>query len=757
MLLAQAFRGEREEPLARHGRRRHGRDDVRGPLPGQRAGARHRADTVGYPARFRCRIVEGQRHLEAIPGRGKAGRVRLHDQFRRDFALCFGRAGRRGRPGDRRHAHFAGEFRQLERRPPGPVRQRDPRIPEGERLEPPRGHGTHPAQHFRAKPAAGLHAGVPDFAGDRQDLIEQIVERQLRFAQFPEPPGRIRRLPVRQKVDALVHERNRRDQPRRRSGCGRDVHHDLAFARWRHTDGRRHPDRQFVFRRPHGERHLAVGARRQMPHVRLHALHHRKRDMHVRRPGGFRPRQNDFACRVREFQNLDMEHFLALDRQESPPRKGCADRQARHVSRTVVRLVRRERHLGRTSQRRADGLIPPIAEVESAAEGDVRLPVGYRQRIVGAIHDRERQIRRALRIRLERKFRDFCRHARRFPFPRPGRVHLVGVHRIHAADAGGKLAHPRKRLPVRPDADDGDPRLSRHGFFQPGRKRRAYIIRIIVEKFRRARRRRASTILENGSLHRHAHAGLGETQRRPKRRPESVLALFVEDGRPQAAETRLETPVLVPERVRLPSRRRERGVFENEGAFRLQTPRRTAEQVLGGDGKGEVRQLRTLRQGGPDPDLRRRELLHLDRLCAQLASVLPRRAHDNPPLSARLVGGNRELVARKRPLRVRQARFRREKATFRTHEREFDRERTRRPALSVAEQGLREDRLVMPVNAALRPHERGTFRRREIVRERALLRRFVHLHRVAERQERTIRPVLFGNDDRERLAFRRKR
>ena len=430
-------------------------------------------------------------------------------------------------------------------------------------------------------------------------------------------------------------------------------------------------------------------------------------------------------------------------------------KQARDLAHAIERLVRTHRNSRGPAERRAHGLVAPAAQVECPRERNAARLVLDREDIFAAFSCRKKDRRVPVRERRDGNFlRD--RRADMLAVPRmPAvRVLAVGVDRIDALDLRMKRLSFRPAFSVWSDACDCNLRLSFFGHAQPCGQRRTDIVRIIMARYACAGRRRPAAVLKYHALDRGAHRCLRPSGIRPDVGGKYRRSMFVERLLFKGTECRFQFEVVIPEMVPLPFLRLKREVLEVDGPLACERRGRAAVEVFGLD-----RECKLLRDGvgcrfHHDSDLRRREILDLDRAPPQAATVLARQPQVECPCAALLVGWYAEVLAGQSPVLVGYQCSSRVDVAVRSDERDVYRKRLGSLHRPVAKQGVEKDRLVVPVDAALRPEERRASVRRKIVFARAVRHGLVYLHGIAERKERHVVPVGRRGHHNERRTLR---
>ena len=218
VLLTHAVGHEHERSLARHRGSDRERERLRrilrkldlpvhGLLERKRAASHH---VIRDHAVRAAAVGERERREERVARRGEARRVRLHHHLRRDLRMLVGGAGGVRVVRDRRHAHLAHEFAEIERCARVAVRvEAAILLPEAERLEAAARSRAYPAEEVALRAAARLHSRPLQLAvDDRQEVVVEIVQRMQGVARLAEPVYGIGHRLVGKDVDAFVYHRH---------------------------------------------------------------------------------------------------------------------------------------------------------------------------------------------------------------------------------------------------------------------------------------------------------------------------------------------------------------------------------------------------------------------------------------------------------------------------------------------------------------------------------------------------------------------
>ena len=492
----------------------------------------------------------------------------------------------------------------------------------------------------------------------------------------------------------------------------------------------------------------------EVARVGRHALHHGDVHVEVRRLVRGHGPQRHLARRVRQVQHLGVDLLLAQDRNEGVAGERRLDREARRLAHAVVRLVRHHRHLARVGERRAHHVVAPVAQVEVQGERGGRIGILDRQHVVAGLVQRHLEDGVLVGGGLDD---DVGRHehVHAVAVPRLPAVRLlaVRVHRIDALDLRRQRARLGEAGAVGGDARHRHARTDSLLELHAARRRRADVERVEVLHGALPRRRGTAAVLKDGSLRRRAHGRLRETVVRPDRRHVAERTIGVQALPIQRPEVGLEAQVLVAEAPALPFRGGERHVLEHDRALAGEALGGSAEEVFRLDREGEIRGIKGGCRVHGHADLRRGELLDLDGHAAEEATVLSGDFRQNRPVAARLVVGHGETVVGDRAFAVGGLRHGRVGVAVGVDEPESHRHLRRRAARAGAGDDVHEDLLAVAVDAAVGPAEGGRLLFAEERVARAVGVRFVHHHRVAEREKGRVVARSRPHHDGERLAL----
>ena len=309
-----------------------------------------------------------------------------------------------------------------------------------------------------------------------------------------------------------------------------------------------------------------MGASGKMVRLRRNPVNDTERNIDIR--GAFRVERAKlyFGCGVRKRDYLGVNKILTENAQKRLTGKRRFYADFRLVTRTVKVLVGGKRHGRGISERCSHRLIPPIARVKGRTVFNLAVRIGDFKLIIAA--GQCGQFKESVAISLCRDlkiFRDGCAHA--FALPRRNRsARFIRINVVDSDQCRSEILRLAETLAVGSDAGDGHFDYAVFGKFHPVFKSRSDIIRIIMQYRRVSRSRRATAVLENGTLYDGADCGCGKAGILKERRENLSLAAAVESRLVEHAEVRLKRAVRVAETPTLPIGGCERRIFKNDRA-----------------------------------------------------------------------------------------------------------------------------------------------------------------------------------------------